>query len=247
MATSGQRRPERRDLAVMRVPEFGGEQRPERDRQQDAGKGQRPGPSSSPRRRARRRARPAAPAVSATREGEPRFCVRRPSSAPLSNSAAAGAGNRLPARGRDVVKSRTIIEEGTTMAGSLRFHNPKTLAPPPGYSYVVEASGPSRIVYFAGQLGLDTENKFVGAAGDFRAQCAKAFDNMTLALEGGRRRDGATWSRSTISWSASRATWPPSARCATAISTPRRRRPRPPSACRRWRAPAGCSRSRRSR
>jgi enamine deaminase RidA (YjgF/YER057c/UK114 family) len=75
------------------------------------------------------------------------------------------------------------------MAGSLRFHNPKTLAPPPGYSYVVEASGPVRIVYFAGQLGLDTENKFVGAPGDFRAQCAKAFDNMTLALAAA----GAAW------------------------------------------------------
>jgi enamine deaminase RidA (YjgF/YER057c/UK114 family) len=73
------------------------------------------------------------------------------------------------------------------MAGQLRFLNPKTLAPPPGYSYVVEASGPSRIVYFAGQLGVDMDNKFVG--GDFRAQCAKAFDNMTLALQ----TAGAAW------------------------------------------------------
>ncbi len=75
------------------------------------------------------------------------------------------------------------------MAGSLRFHNPKTLAPPPGYSYVVETSGPSRTIYFAGQLGLDTENRFVGAPGDFRAQCAQAFDNMTLALQAA----GAAW------------------------------------------------------
>jgi enamine deaminase RidA (YjgF/YER057c/UK114 family) len=75
------------------------------------------------------------------------------------------------------------------MAGQLRFHNPKTLAPPPGYSYVVEASGPARTVYFAGQLGVDTENKFVGAPGDFRAQCTQAFDNMTLALKAA----GAAW------------------------------------------------------
>ena len=75
------------------------------------------------------------------------------------------------------------------MAGQLRFHNPKTLAPPPGYSYVVEASGPVRTVYFAGQLGVDTENKFVGAPGDFRAQCTQAFDNMTLALKAA----GAAW------------------------------------------------------
>jgi enamine deaminase RidA (YjgF/YER057c/UK114 family) len=75
------------------------------------------------------------------------------------------------------------------MAAQLRFSNPKSLAPPPGYSYVVEASGPSHVVYFAGQLGLDTENKFVGAPGDFRAQCVQAFDNMTLALKAA----GAAW------------------------------------------------------
>ena len=75
------------------------------------------------------------------------------------------------------------------MAGNLRFSNPKTLAKPPGYSYVVEATGPNRLIYFAGQLGVDMDNKFVGAAGDFRAQCAQAFDNMTRALEAA----GAQW------------------------------------------------------
>ena len=33
------------------------------------------------------------------------------------------------------------------MAGNLRFSNPKTLAKPPGYSYVVEATGPNRVIY----------------------------------------------------------------------------------------------------
>ena len=61
---------------------------------------------------------------------------------------------------------------------------------PPGYSYVVEATGPNRLIYLAGQLGLDTDNKFVGAPGDFRAQCVQAFENMTLALKGA----GARWS-----------------------------------------------------
>ena len=69
------------------------------------------------------------------------------------------------------------------MSEKVRFSNPKTLAPPPGYSYVVEAAGPGRTIYFAGQLGVDLDNKFVGAAGDFRAQCQQAFDNMTLALK----------------------------------------------------------------
>ncbi len=74
--------------------------------------------------------------------------------------------------------------------GNARFSNPKTLAPPPGYSYVVEATGPGRTIYFAGQLGVDIDNKFVGAAGDFRAQCEKAFENMTLALKAAN----ASWS-----------------------------------------------------
>ena len=68
--------------------------------------------------------------------------------------------------------------------GKVRFSNPKTLAPPPGYSYVVEATGPGRIIYFAGQLGVDIENKWVGA--DFRTQCHAAFDNMSKALKAGR-------------------------------------------------------------
>jgi enamine deaminase RidA (YjgF/YER057c/UK114 family) len=76
------------------------------------------------------------------------------------------------------------------MAGKLRFDNPKTLPKPPGYSYVVEATGPVRTIYLAGQLGVDMDNKFVGAPGDFSAQCVKAHDNLTLALAAA----GAKWS-----------------------------------------------------
>jgi enamine deaminase RidA (YjgF/YER057c/UK114 family) len=56
------------------------------------------------------------------------------------------------------------------------------MAPPPGYSYVVETAGPCRTIYIAGQLGLDIDNKLVGMPGDFRAQADKAFDNLKLAL-----------------------------------------------------------------
>jgi enamine deaminase RidA (YjgF/YER057c/UK114 family) len=70
-----------------------------------------------------------------------------------------------------------------------RFSNPTTLAKPPGYSYVVETTGPGRTVYFAGQLGLDLDNRLVGAPGDFRSQCQGAFENMTLALKAA----GASW------------------------------------------------------
>jgi enamine deaminase RidA (YjgF/YER057c/UK114 family) len=76
------------------------------------------------------------------------------------------------------------------MAGKLRFDNPKTLPKPPGYSYVVEATGAVRTVYLAGQLGVDMDNKFVGKPGDFSAQCIKAHDNLTLALKSA----GCKWS-----------------------------------------------------
>jgi len=68
------------------------------------------------------------------------------------------------------------------MAANLRFSNPKTLAKPPGYSYVVEATGPNRVIFIAGQLGLDMENKLVGTPGDFRAQAEQAVENLKLAL-----------------------------------------------------------------
>lgn len=64
----------------------------------------------------------------------------------------------------------------------IRHLNPTTLAKPPGYTYVVEATGPGRTVYLAGQLGLDIDNNLVGKPGDFRAQCTQAFENLGLAL-----------------------------------------------------------------
>jgi len=68
------------------------------------------------------------------------------------------------------------------MATQLRFLNPPTLSKPPTYSHVVEAIGPGRIIYIAGQLGLDVEGKLAGAAGDFRAQAKQTFENLKLAL-----------------------------------------------------------------
>ena len=70
------------------------------------------------------------------------------------------------------------------MAGNVRFSNPKTMAKPPGYTYVVEATGPNRLIFIAGQLGLDIDNKLVGGPGDFRAQAFKAFENLKFALAG---------------------------------------------------------------
>jgi enamine deaminase RidA (YjgF/YER057c/UK114 family) len=63
-----------------------------------------------------------------------------------------------------------------------KFTNPPTMAKPPGYTQVVEAKTPGRIIYIAGQLGLDLDNKIVGAPGDFRAQAEQTFVNLKHAL-----------------------------------------------------------------
>jgi enamine deaminase RidA (YjgF/YER057c/UK114 family) len=64
-----------------------------------------------------------------------------------------------------------------------RFLNPPTMEKPPGYTHVVEITGAARIVYFAGQLGVDKTGAFVGAPGDFKAQTVQAFENLKAALD----------------------------------------------------------------
>jgi enamine deaminase RidA (YjgF/YER057c/UK114 family) len=63
-----------------------------------------------------------------------------------------------------------------------RFHNHATISKPTGYTHVVEATTPGRVIYIAGQLGLDIDNKIVGAPGDFRAQAEQTFINLKNAL-----------------------------------------------------------------
>jgi enamine deaminase RidA (YjgF/YER057c/UK114 family) len=64
--------------------------------------------------------------------------------------------------------------------GNTRFLNPTALAKPPGYTHVVEMTGPGRIIYIAGQLGLDRDGKLV--QGDFREQAVQVFENLKAAL-----------------------------------------------------------------
>jgi len=64
-----------------------------------------------------------------------------------------------------------------------RFVNPSSIAKPGGYTHVVEATTPGRIIYIAGQLGLDSANRIVGTPGDFRAQAEQVFVNLKNALE----------------------------------------------------------------
>jgi enamine deaminase RidA (YjgF/YER057c/UK114 family) len=63
-----------------------------------------------------------------------------------------------------------------------KFLNPDTIAKPVGYTHVVEPAGPGRIIFISGQLGLDLDNKMVGAHGDFRAQAEQTFVNLKNAL-----------------------------------------------------------------
>ena len=61
----------------------------------------------------------------------------------------------------------------------IRFINPQALANPPGYTHVVEATAPARLVYIAGQLGLDRDGKL---SSDFRLQAVQTFENLKAAL-----------------------------------------------------------------
>lgn len=61
----------------------------------------------------------------------------------------------------------------------IRFINPQALAKPPGYTQVVEVTAPARLVYIAGQLGLDRDGKL---SSDFRLQAVQTFENLKAAL-----------------------------------------------------------------
>jgi enamine deaminase RidA (YjgF/YER057c/UK114 family) len=77
---------------------------------------------------------------------------------------------------------RSVAPRGSNVATKIQRLNPSAIAKPPGYMHVVEVTGPGRIVYFAGQLGLDVDNNLVGNPGDFHAQCKQAFENLDHAL-----------------------------------------------------------------
>jgi enamine deaminase RidA (YjgF/YER057c/UK114 family) len=58
--------------------------------------------------------------------------------------------------------------------------NPSELGTPPGYSQIVEVSA-SRMIFIAGQTAIDRDGNPVGK-GDFSAQAAQVFSNLTIAL-----------------------------------------------------------------
>jgi enamine deaminase RidA (YjgF/YER057c/UK114 family) len=82
--------------------------------------------------------------------------------------------------------SSTALAQAVLGAGKtpphLRFLQPETSSKQAGYSHVVEATVPGRIVYIAGQMGLDSSGNVVGAPGDFKAQATQAYENIRAAL-----------------------------------------------------------------
>ena len=81
----------------------------------------------------------------------------------------------------------------------IRFINPQALAKPPGYTHVVEATTPARLVYIAGQLGLDRDFDVaaVGAAGGSTATASisrsapsRASPEIAMVVLAGRLRSG---------------------------------------------------------
>ncbi|WP_165964111.1 RidA family protein [Actinomadura sp. KC216] len=64
---------------------------------------------------------------------------------------------------------------------TLKKIDPDTLAPPHGHAQVVVASG-SRIVFVSGQVGIDADERLVGAG--YRAQGHRAAMNAYAAVTG---------------------------------------------------------------
>jgi enamine deaminase RidA (YjgF/YER057c/UK114 family) len=71
------------------------------------------------------------------------------------------------------------VAQAQTPANPLRYSNPDGMTKPTAYSQVVEVNGPHRIVFIAGQTGVDAGGK---AAQGFRAQAMQVFENIKTAL-----------------------------------------------------------------
>src|SRR5580704_17847817 len=69
--------------------------------------------------------------------------------------------------------------QAQTPANPLRYSNPEGITKPIAYSQVVEVNGPHRIIFIAGQTGINASGK---PAPGFRAQATQVFENIKTAL-----------------------------------------------------------------
>jgi enamine deaminase RidA (YjgF/YER057c/UK114 family) len=90
----------------------------------------------------------------------------------------AGAGT-LAVAGATFPAYTQSTDRSPNMPDNIPFSNPDTMQKPPGYSHVVEVTGPGRTVYFAGQLGIEKSGKMGANA---REQIEIAFENVKAAL-----------------------------------------------------------------
>ena len=100
------------------------------------------------------------------------------------------APSREPAASRrDFVSAVTAVAAASAAAApgsaraqvgtNVRYSNPSGMTQPTAYSQVVEVNGPHRLVFVAGQTGVDASGK---AAQGFRDQAVQAFTSIKTAL-----------------------------------------------------------------
>jgi len=90
---------------------------------------------------------------------------------------------------RDLVTAVTAVAAASAAAATdpaqaqagtnVQHSNPSGLSQPTAYSQVVEVNGPHRLVFVAGQTGVDASGKI---AQGFRAQAMQVFENIKTAL-----------------------------------------------------------------
>jgi len=90
---------------------------------------------------------------------------------------------------RDLVTAVTAVAAASAAAATdpaqaqagtnVQHSNPSGLSQPTAYSQVVEVNGPHRLVFVAGQTGVDASGK---VAQGFRAQAMQVFENIKTAL-----------------------------------------------------------------
>jgi len=112
----------------------------------------------------------------------PRFALPLQMHQAMSRRSILTTGGALLAAGASSpALAQTVLGDGKTPP-HLRFLQPATSSKQAGYSHVVEATVPGRIIFIAGQMGLDSSGAVVGAPGDFKAQATQAYENIRAAL-----------------------------------------------------------------
>src|SRR3954463_3492271 len=102
----------------------------------------------------------------------------RPPSAPADNPVA--SRRDIVAAAVTIVAVAGAAEAAQAQTGSsVRRFDPPGMTSPPTYNHVVEVNGPHRVVYIAGQTGVDKDGKM---AQGFRAQAVQVMENIKIAL-----------------------------------------------------------------